>query len=327
MALTPGRHGTAAQRESLLAAVAQARAQTPLPLATVLATLGLDAATYHRWRAHATAPAPAPRGPRRSRLLMPTPAEREAVCQGARQHPLLGYKRLTALLVDADRVCLPAYQVLEILREAHLLAQREQTRSQALRRPEPPTRPDEVWHTDLMYVHVGGRWCYLVDILDGYSRYLVHWSLNLTMLTDTVVTTVQTALDRLGARRAGEPRIVHDSGSQFVSGEWKRYLAHVGATGIRTRVAHPESNGRVERLHRTHREEALVGEALRDLGAATEAMERWETYYNWQRPHSALHYLTPGVYYRGDPDARLRERAERLAWAREKRQAYWQSEG
>lgn len=314
----------------------QARHRTGLPLGRVLAALGLDAGTYHRWRAQAAAtpspagiPSPTPEASvgRRTRVPAPTPAEREAVRQSALQHPLVGYKRLAARLLDSEQVCLPAYQVLEILREADLLARRQRPRPGELRRPEPPTRPDEVWHTDLMYVRVGGRWCYLVDILDGYSRYLVHWSLNLTMVTETVVDTVQAALERLEERRAGEPRMVHDSGSQFVSGEWKRYLVHVGATGIRTRVAHPESNGRVERLHRTHREEALLGEALRDLDTAREAMERWEAYYNWQRPHSALHYLTPGDYYRGDVEARLRERAERMARAREKRQAYWDSKG
>jgi transposase InsO family protein len=318
------------QRTTLLAAVAQAREQTALPLARILAEVGLDAATYHRWRALAAGGVPAMRTRRPTRRLVPTPAEFEAVCQWALQHPAMGYKRLTALMADRDQVCLPAYQVLEILREANLLARKPSAATTALRRPDPPERPDEVWHIDLMYVHVGGRWCYLVDIVDGYSRYLVHWTLNWTMLAETVTNTVQGALERLAklgrTRPSGEPRIVHDSGSQFVSGEWKRYLGYVGATGIRTRVAHPESNGRVERLHRTHREEALLGGALADYGSAVAAMEGWEAYYNWKRPHSALHYLTPGIYYRGDPEATLRLRAERMLRAREKRQAYWEQQ-
>lgn len=330
MALTLRRQGTAPQRETLLAAVAQARAQTALPLGRILAQLGLDADTYHRWRAREEEGVPHGRARRPARLLVPTPQEYEAVCRCALQHPTMGYKRLTALFADHHQVCLPAYQVLEILREANLLVRKPSAAATALRRPAPPERPDEVWHIDLMYVQVGGRWCYLVDIVDGYSRYLVQWTLNWTMLAETVVNTVQGAVERLDQQRRprpeGEPRIVHDSGSQFVSGEWKRYLSYVGATGIRTRVAHPESNGRVERLHRTHREEALLGDALADYRTAVAAMERWEAYYNWKRPHSALHYLTPGTYYRGDPEVTLRLRAERMVQAREQRQAYWEQQ-
>ncbi len=97
------------------------------------------------------------------------------------------------------------------------------------------------------------RWYYLVDIIDGYSRFMVNWSLNLTMESETVTMTVQKALEKLENRKKGEPRIVHDNGSQFTSHEWRNFVKGAGMTDIKTRIAHPESNGRVERLHRTHR--------------------------------------------------------------------------
>jgi transposase InsO family protein len=78
-------------------------------------------------------------------------------------------------------------------------------------------------------------------------------------------------------------------------------------------VAHPESNGRVERLHRTHREEGLVKEAIAGYYQALDAMTAWGEHYNNERPHSALHYLCPVDYYRRDPAARL---AERESWRR-----------
>ena len=102
-----------------------------------------------------------------------------------------------------------------------------------------------------MYLYIRPRWYYLVDILDGYSRYLVHWKLNMTMQADLVMLVVQEALDTLPGRRPGEPQLVHDHGSQFVSREWRTFVTLAGAGDIRTRVAHPESNGRLERLHRT----------------------------------------------------------------------------
>jgi len=104
---------------------------------------------------------------------------------------------------------------------------------------------------------------------------------------------------------------------------WLSFVDTVGVRDIRTRVAHPQSNGVVGRVHRTHRQEAPLGEATVDYDAAHGAFTRHVTCYNHQRPHTALGYLPPAVYYRGDPDAKLRERQRRLATAREARQAFW----
>jgi transposase InsO family protein len=64
----------------------------------------------------------------------------------------------------------------------------------------------------------------------------------------------------------------------------------------KTRIAHPESNGRLERLHRTHREEGLTEEVLVAYHQAPEAMTNWSDYYNYRRPHTALKYLCPADY-------------------------------
>ena len=194
-----------------------------------------------------------------------------------------------------------------------------------MKRPAEPDHPDQVWHIDLMYLYIRPRWYYLVDILDGYSRFLVHWSLNLTMLANTVTATVQEALEQLPERRPGEPRLVHDHGSQFLSVEWRRFVEAAGVTDIRTRVAHPESNGRVERLHRTQREEGLTEDDLTSYYRALDGMTRWSHYYNYRRSHSALKYLRPVDYYRGDPAARLAEREQKLVQALEARQSYWKA--
>ncbi len=146
------------------------------------------------------------------------------------------------------------------------------------------------------------------------------------MESETVTMTVQKALDRLGDRKAGEPRVIHDHGSQFISHEWRNFVKGAGITDIKTRIAHPESNGKLERLHRTHREEGLTEEALTGYYTALDAMESWDKYYNYKRPHSAIRYLVPADYYRGDPDSRIAERKEKLVQAVEMRQAYWQRE-
>jgi transposase InsO family protein len=310
----------------ILEAVEQAQARTGQPVAVILSQFPLPSATYYRWKArvregHLADQVVVPHQPR----LLPTPEEVAAVSAFALAHPTMGYKRLTWLMVDADVAYLRSYQVYTILAERNLLCRRPAPPPAALQQPPEPDHPDQVWHVDLMYLYIRPRWYYRVDILDGYSRSLVHWSLNMTMLADTVTLTVQEALDRLPQRRPGEPQIVHDHGGQFLSAEWRAFVAAAGVTDIKTRVAHPESNGRLERLHRTHREEGLTEADLADYSQAQEAMANWSRYYNYERPHSALHYLRPADYYRGDPAARLAEREQKLAQAAEARRRYWEA--
>jgi putative transposase len=307
----------------LLRLVAVTQERTGWKLAPVLGALGISARTYRQWkRCGCAAISPsAPRG--RPAVASPTPLEVQLVTEFAHRHPQQGYKRICWRLANLGRVHLRPYQIREILREHELLAHRPTAGPVALKRPAPPDHPDQVWHIDLMYLSVGTRWFYLVDILDGYSRYLVHWTLSPTLQASAVTLTTQEALEKLPTRRAGEPQIVHDSGSQFVSAEWKGFVAGVGVRDIRTRIAHPESNGKVERLHRTHREEGLIGAELADYHGAQDALKRWAGYYNEERPHGAIRYLAPAVYYRGDPAAALQARDERMQQALSNREAYW----
>jgi putative transposase len=308
----------------ILETVEQAQEQTDQPAVAILEQLQLPAATYYRWKARAEEGCLADQVVvPHQQALPPTPEEVAAVRAFALEHPATGYKRLTWLLVDKNVAFLRPYQVYRLLGAENLLSRRPALAPEALQRPPQPDHPDQVWHVDLMYLYIRPRWYYLVDILDGYSRFLVHWSLNLTMEADTVTLTVQEALDRLPHRLPGEPQIVHDHGSQFVSAEWRMFVQAAGVTDIATRVAHPQSNGRLERLHRTHREEGLVGEAPDDYYQALEAIAGWSHYYNYERPHSALNYLRPVDYYRGDPVARLAERERKLAQAVQARAAYW----
>lgn len=312
----------------ILEAVKRAQEVMGLSLKEVLEQLGIPSATYHRWRRRAERDCLNDRVviPRR-KAFPPTPEEVTEVCWFALTHTDMGYKRLTWQMVDEDIAYLRPYQVYQVLDENDLLCRRNRPNSEALRKPPEPDHPDQVWHIDLMYVYIRPRWYYLVDILDGYSRFLVNWSLNLTMTADTVTVTVQEALENLEMRLAGEPRLVHDHGSQFVSAEWRAFIEALGLQDIKIRVSHPESNGRLERLHRTHREEGLPDMALSDYHQAVEELKGWDHYYNYRRPHSALNYLCPIDYYRGKPAERLAERERKLKEGVERRRVYWETMG
>ncbi len=75
-----------------------------------------------------------------------------------------------------------------------------------------------------------------MDILDGDSRFLVHWRLPLTLEAPTGTLTVQQALERLDSHHAGEPKLVHDHGSQFLPFEWRSFISSTAIPGALPRI-------------------------------------------------------------------------------------------
>ena len=316
LALASGSHKSSEERALLVASVDQAKS-CGVSVKRATQELGLSRSSYYRYR---KAAAPKVRSPRRkvAKLL---PSERKAVRDTALLHPLTGYKRLTFLLQNEGIAGVRAHQVRTLLKEEGLLGSRAPLSCLTLKRPKAPERPNQIWHIDLMYVRVERTWYYLVDILDAYSRYLVHWTLNPTMLSHTVTLTVQGALEKW--KPSEPPGIVHDSGTQFLSREWRDFASHHGMPSIRTRIAHPESNGLLERLHRTHRREALAETEDWSLERAKSEMADWTDVYNRRRPHLALQGLPPIVYYLGEPEAALAQREHFVENAARARKAYW----
>ena len=284
----------------------------------------MPGATFYRWLARADEGTLADviRPPEHLRLP-PTPEESARVVQYAESHPLLGYKRLTWAMVDENVAYLRAWMVHAILKEYHLLGRRAQA-ILTYARPDEPDHPDQRWHTDLMSLRLRDRWFYLIDVLDAYSRYLVYWEVLLQARADVIVLAAQRAVETLHERkRVGEPEIVHDRGPQFVGHEWREFVRNAEVEDIPTRAHHPQSNGRIERFHRTTKEEGLSEQDREDLFRARAALTQWQHYYNHERPHTVLHYLHPIDFYRGDPEARLAEREEKLQCAATARAEYW----
>jgi transposase InsO family protein len=288
-----------------------------------LAALSIAPRSYYRWlKEEAWAKS------RAATVLPPVPPyealseEKQAVIRYARQHPELRHRELAWRMVDENVAFLSPSTVYRVLKEANLVCpwRRRAKRKRALE--EKATGPDQRWSTDLMHVQVGGRVYYFVAFLDEYSRYIVHHEMLLGMDGLTVSLAAQKAIETLPTgpegKPAATPEIRSDNGSCYISKEFRVVLQENGLGHHRIQPHCPEENGLIERANRTLRE-GLEGEELTDLLTADKVMARLVRRYNAERLHSALGYLAPWEFYRGEPSRRFEERRVKLFQARHHR--------
>lgn len=314
--MKPHRRYSEKEKEVLLGTVARAREGGTRSLDWILSELRLTRSVYYDWLGKQKI------GRLADRVVVPRsplkvlPEEVKSAVEYAKTHPREGYRRLAWMMVDDDIVYLAPTAVYRILDKHDLLYRWKRPAPGMGKKVPVASYPDEVWHVDLMYLWVKGRWYFLVTVLDSYSRYVVHWELALSMLASEVADIIAAALEKVPGKR---PRIVRDNGSQFVSKEWREVIRHFEIEEIPIRVRHPESNGRIERYHRSVREEAFGDEEKEDYYQARDLLDQWVKYYDNERLHSALNYLRPVDYYRGNPEALMAERKEKLTKAAARR--------
>jgi len=306
---------TAPEKREALRLVRVTQGRTGWTVRRILTRLGFPKSRFYDWSSreandHLDDLFP---GARRSVHAI-LPEEKEAVIEYALRRPREGYRRLTWMMVDEDVAYVTPSSVYRTLSDADLLYRWKRSRKSGQPPPE-PTRPNERWHTDLMYLRIADTWYFLVTVLDAYSRYVVHWDLLTSMTAAAVRLVIHDALKKMGAN----PEIVTDNGSQFKARDFKELVRDFELEHIRIRTYHPESNGKVERFHRSTRE-ALDEQDLRNLGRVREIIGRWVEFYNQKRLHAGIQYLPPAEYWAGDPAARIQERKEKLARGRERRE-------
>lgn len=244
-----------------------------------------------------------------------TDDEREAIRAFARSHPDEGYRRLTFMMLDADvAACSPA-SVYRVLKAANLLGATPHVTKKGTGFVQ-PLEPHQHWHIDISYLNIAGTFYFLCSVLDGCSRFLVHWEIRETMGENDVETILQRARERFPDQR---PRLISDNGPQFVAKDFKEFIRIAGMTHVRTSPYHPQSNGKLERWHKT-----LKGDCVRplvplSLDDARRIVANWITHYNDVRLHSAIGYVAPRDRLDGRHLEIFRTRDRKLAEARERR--------
>ena len=289
-------------------------ALTELPFARLLPWLELCPRKFARWRGrygkanehHAQVP--------RDHWLEPW--EKEAMISYAIQHPLEGYRSLTFMMLDADVAAVAPATTYRVLKKAGLIGRAKGQPSKKGTGFIQPLAPHEHWHTDFSYLNIGGTFYFLCCVLDGCSRAILAWDIRPAMREIDAEIVIQKARE---AHPEARPRIITDQGSQFKSREFKTFIAQWQASHVMTSPYYPQSNGKLERFHKTLKEQAIRPKTPLTLEDAIRITGGFIDYYNTQRLHSAIGYLTPADRLAGRQQEIHTARDKKLETARERR--------
>jgi len=244
--------------------------------------------------------------------------EKQAIVRFHLDHPLEGYRRLTYMMLDADVVAVSPASVYRVLAAGGLLGRFNGKPSGKGRGFVPPTAAHEHWHIDVSYINIAGTFYYLCSILDGFSRFIVHWDIRPSMTEADVATILQRARELHPDAR---PRIISDNGPQFLARDFKEFIRIAGMTHVRTSPYYPQSNGKLERYHRTIKGDCLRPGTPLCLDDALRLVGQYVEHYNTVRLHSAIQYVTPADKLAGRAETILAARDAKLAAARQARAA------
>lgn len=158
---------------------------------------------------------------------------------------------------------------------------------------------NDMWQGDFKgeFLMKNGKYCYPLDILDDCSRFAIR--------IQPAESTANVAIPGFEAafREFGLPKaVLTDNGAQFAGfrqgfTRFEKWLMDLDVLPIHGRIRHPQTQGKIERFHRSMKEELLNHRSFDDLAQADQALQAWRNKYNTERPHEALHMLRPADVY------------------------------
>lgn len=249
------------------------------------------------------------------------PEEEEAIVEYAKANPNYMHRELTWRLIDDKITYVGTTTIYRILRKNGLIcANKLRVRYGWIHKYSNEAKsPDERWQTDITYLQYKGRDVYQLSFIDVYSRFIVFSITLLNMESRTVSEAINGYLEKHRHELQQTPVIQSDNGSPYIGHEFKNVMNEYVIEHVTCHPAMPTENVIIERWHRTFKEGLVENEYPNDFEEFKELIQKTVHYYNYDRYHKSLGYVTPYDYYRGNPNKIYSERKKYCKFVRNKR--------
>jgi transposase InsO family protein len=305
--------------------------QSELGVKRTLSNLGVSRSTFYSWYSRYLEEGYdglSPRKPNRKHQWNRIPdAERTEVINLALELTHYSPRELAWFITDTKGWFISESSVYRILKQAGLISPPTHELIKAADEFTNKTkRVNEMWQTDFTYLKVvGWGWYYLSTILDDYSRYIVHWELCKNMTREDVERNVQVSISKTGIPKNRRPRLLSDNGSCYIAQELGEFMKDKGIKHIRGRAHHPQTQGKIERYHRS-----LKNVIKLDTYYFPEQLEgqidAFIDHYNHHRYHESLDNMTPAdVYFGRAKEIKARREQIKYTTLKNRRQSYLES--
>ena len=290
--------------------------RSSLSVRRTLAQLGIPRSTFYAWYDRYLTGGPGAlqdRKPRPRQVWNKVPEGiAKAVIDLALEEPELSPRELAITFTERRRYFLSEATVYRLLKAQDLITSPAYILMKAADEfQHKTTAPNQLWQTDFTYFKViGWGWFYLSTVLDDFSRYILAWKLCTTMTARDVSDTLDMALETTGLDQINvrhRPRLLSDNGPSYVSGQLAQWLEDQGMDHTRGRPYHPMTQGKIERWHRSLKNQILL-ENYYLPGELENRIGEFVIHYNTRRYHESLNNLTPEDVYLGRGQAILTER-------------------
>lgn len=219
-------------------------------------------------------------------------------------HPGWGARKIAHVLGETEP-CPPCVKTVNnILNRYHCIDKEESLKHMPHIRFE-KERCNEMWQADFKgeFRMQDGNYCFPLDIMDDHSRFAIRVEAD-THTAGRVIPTFREAFYEYGMPDS----ILSDNGAQFAGfrqgyTQFEKWLMNHDVLPLHGRIKHPQTQGKIERFHRTMKQELLKHYTPADITDAARALHAWRDSYNCERPHEALGMKCPAAIY--VPSARI----------------------
>ncbi len=214
-------------------------------------------------------------------------------------YPVFGYRKVTAVLRARYGMKICRKRVYRIMKKFSLLMPPSHSHKKLFRgipfaHNTKSTRSNELWGIDMTYIWCGeDGWCYFHGVIDHFDKVLLGYNFSRSC---SALGGVMALAEAASQRPIEVLELRSDNGCHYGARVFKDEIRRLGITQTRTMVNTPKGNAVIERFFRSLKEECVWQNSFKNFEEAKEAVDLWVKYYNEQRPHQTLQYLTPAEF-------------------------------